>query len=67
MTKVETIVRYVHTQLYVLDSLSDKDFSLGNVLFIQPWNEYVPGADPSVNVESRDPFMLINYKSKFDK
>ncbi|KAK9472923.1 ubiquinol-cytochrome C chaperone-domain-containing protein [Dipodascopsis tothii] len=65
--KVEQVLRYVRTQLYVLDQLPDRDFALGNVRFVQPWHEYVRGADPHVSVQARDPFRLIDYKSKFDR
>jgi cytochrome b pre-mRNA-processing protein 3 len=39
---LEQLVHYVRTQLYVLDRMSDQDFSQGRFTFIEPWLRYEP-------------------------
>ncbi|ODQ67235.1 hypothetical protein NADFUDRAFT_81785 [Nadsonia fulvescens var. elongata DSM 6958] len=39
---LETMVRYVRTQLYVFDNMSDREIGMGAATFVKPWAEHSP-------------------------
>lgn len=42
MAKLEQMVHYIRTQLYVFSRVSDRDFAFGRVGFVEPWGRYEP-------------------------